>query len=262
VFGREGARRDRQTTDREVFEMARLILIHGGSHGAWCWERVLEPLRDAGHEVEAPNLPGRGDDAHLATTVTLEDWVSHMSSVIDAGPTPVVLVAHSMGGLTASQLAERRPADVARIVYVAALVPGDGEAGLAALQQAGGESLLLAPGAMQFSEDQALVLMSRDTVRRIFYSSSADADADWAMEQINDEAFAPLTTSLTLTANGFGTVAKTYIVTTLDQAIPAAAQRIMAQGAGADTIEIAGDHSPFVSAVDLLVKAVDWAARQ
>lgn len=242
--------------------MARLILIHGGSHGAWCWQRVLEPLRDAGHQVETPNLPGRGDDAHLATTVTLEDWVSHVSSVIDAGPTPVVLVAHSMGGLTASQLAERRPADVARIVYVAALVPGDGEAGLPALQQVGGESLLLAPGAMQFSEDQALVCMSPDTIRRIFYSSSADEDADWAIEQIYEEAFAPLITPLTLTANGFGTVAKTYIVTTLDEAIPAAAQRMMAQGAGADTIEIAGDHSPFVSAVAPLVKAVDWAARQ
>jgi hypothetical protein len=37
---------------------------------------------------------------------------------------------------------------------------------------------------------------------------------------------------------------------------------MMAQRAGADTIEIAGDHSPFVSAVAPLVKAVDWAARQ
>jgi pimeloyl-ACP methyl ester carboxylesterase len=245
-----------------VFEMARLILIHGGSHGAWCWQRVVEPLRDAGHQVETPTLPGRGDDAHLATTVTLDDWVSHLSSVIDAGPTPVVLVAHSMGGLTASQLAERRPADVARIVYIAALVPGDGEAGLPALQQVGGESLLLEPGVIQLSEDEALVCMSPDTVRRLFYSSSADEDADWAIEQIYEEAFAPLITPLTLTANGFGMVAKTYIVTTLDQAIPAAAQRMMAQGAGADTIEIAGDHSPFVSAVAPLVKAVDWAARQ
>jgi pimeloyl-ACP methyl ester carboxylesterase len=165
-----------------------------------------------------------------------------------------------MGGLTASQFAERRAQDVARIVYVAALVPRDGQAGLSGLQQVGADSLLFAPGAQQLSADQSLVSISPDWVRPIFYSASPDEDADWAIKQMHPEAAAPLMTPLTLTPNGFGTVAKTYIVTTLDQAVPLAAQRTMAREAGADTIDIVGDHSPFVSAVDPLVKAIDWAA--
>jgi hypothetical protein len=28
-------------------------LIHGAWHGAWCWERLIGPLRDRGHEVLA-----------------------------------------------------------------------------------------------------------------------------------------------------------------------------------------------------------------
>jgi hypothetical protein len=36
------------------------ILIHGGLHGAWCWQSIAGPLRDAGHAVDAVGLPGRG----------------------------------------------------------------------------------------------------------------------------------------------------------------------------------------------------------
>ena len=45
--------------------MARdIVLVHGMSHGAWCWE-LLEPrLRRAGHRVFAVDRPGRGRRAH------------------------------------------------------------------------------------------------------------------------------------------------------------------------------------------------------
>ena len=45
--------------------MARdIVLVHGMSHGAWCWE-LLEPrLRRAGHRVLAVDLPGHGRRAH------------------------------------------------------------------------------------------------------------------------------------------------------------------------------------------------------
>src|SRR5690349_15716816 len=103
--------------------MARLILVHGGVHGSWCWDKVLAPLRALGHDVETIDLPGRGEDADNVAAVTLEDWVAALSKQVDAGPTPVTLVAHSMGGVTSSVVADRRPDDIARVVYVAAVVP-------------------------------------------------------------------------------------------------------------------------------------------
>jgi pimeloyl-ACP methyl ester carboxylesterase len=43
-------------------------LIHGAWHGAWCWERLLAPLRERGHGVIAVDLPSddpaAGLDAH------------------------------------------------------------------------------------------------------------------------------------------------------------------------------------------------------
>ena len=37
-----------------------IVLVHGAWAGAWCWKKVLAPLRDAGHEVHAVTLTGVG----------------------------------------------------------------------------------------------------------------------------------------------------------------------------------------------------------
>lgn len=37
------------------------ILVHDGSHGAWCWDAPADLLRANGHEVRAIDLPGRED---------------------------------------------------------------------------------------------------------------------------------------------------------------------------------------------------------
>ena len=45
--------------------MARdIVLVHGMSHGAWCWELLEPPLRRAGRRVLAVDLPGHGRRAH------------------------------------------------------------------------------------------------------------------------------------------------------------------------------------------------------
>ena len=37
--------------------MARFLLIHGASHGAWCWRDVIPRLAALGHEAQALDLP-------------------------------------------------------------------------------------------------------------------------------------------------------------------------------------------------------------
>jgi alpha-beta hydrolase superfamily lysophospholipase len=39
----------------------RFVLIHGGFHGAWCWERTIPELERLGHEAIAIDLPGHGE---------------------------------------------------------------------------------------------------------------------------------------------------------------------------------------------------------
>ena len=45
--------------------MATYVLVHGGGHGGWCYQRVARLLRAEGHEVLTPTLTGLGDRAHL-----------------------------------------------------------------------------------------------------------------------------------------------------------------------------------------------------
>ena len=57
------------------------VLVHGAWHGGWCWARVAERLRAAGHRVFTPTLTGLGDRAHLIApnvglTTHIEDVVS------------------------------------------------------------------------------------------------------------------------------------------------------------------------------------------
>lgn len=100
--------------------MATFVLIHGAGDDSWYWHRVAPLLVAAGHEVVAPDLPCEDDDAGLGTyTDVVVDAVGERAG-------PVVVVAQSLGGLTAPLVAERIP--VALIVLLAAMVPLPGEA--------------------------------------------------------------------------------------------------------------------------------------
>jgi pimeloyl-ACP methyl ester carboxylesterase len=213
-------------------------------------------LRALGHDVETIDLPGRGETADAVAQVTLEDWATALSKQIDAGPTPVTTVAHSMGGITASLMADRRPDDVARVVYVAAVVPRNGEAALPELQKAAEESLLFAFGAMTFNADQTVVWFGSEHVGPIFYNASPPADVVWATERVCPDAVVPMATPVVL-GSDFTRVPKTYLATLQDRAVPISLQRAMAADAGAELIELDTDHSPFVSAPEEFVRVLD-----
>ena len=109
-------------------------LVHGAWQGAWCWDFVAAQLRGRGHEPVAVDLPiedpAAGADAYaqvvLATLSGYDD---------------VVLVGHSLGGLTVPLVAHRRP--VRRMVLVAPLLPIPGSS---FDQQHAAEPDILMPG--------------------------------------------------------------------------------------------------------------------
>jgi pimeloyl-ACP methyl ester carboxylesterase len=47
--------------------MATYVLVHGGGHGGWCYDRVAPLLRAAGHDVVTPTLTGLGERSHLVS---------------------------------------------------------------------------------------------------------------------------------------------------------------------------------------------------
>lgn len=110
-----------------------IVLVHGAWAGAWAWQRVLAPLRAAGHVVHAVTLSGCGANRHaLRRDITLQTHIADIIGLIDAEELrDVVLVGHSYGGLVvtgaADALLARGEARLRQIVYVDAMVPLPGE---------------------------------------------------------------------------------------------------------------------------------------
>jgi pimeloyl-ACP methyl ester carboxylesterase len=105
------------------------VLVHGAWHGGWCWRRVAEALRGAGHVVFTPTLTGLGERAHLLRAdLTIEDFATDVANVIEAEELrDVVLVGHSFGGSPVSVVADRIPGALKHLVYLDSLVPENGQ---------------------------------------------------------------------------------------------------------------------------------------
>ncbi len=91
-------------------------LVHGGWHGAWCWDRLTPELEARGHRVIAIDLPCEDP------TATCETYAEVVARALEAQEVEdVVVVGHSLAGLTIPLVAARRP--VSRLIYLCALVP-------------------------------------------------------------------------------------------------------------------------------------------
>ncbi len=98
-----------------------LVLVHGGWHGGWCWERLALALADAGYAVRTPTLTTGPD-------VGLEDHAAQVAGEVRRAGGPVVRVAHSYAGAVAEVAAPGLAALLARIVHLDSFALADGEA--------------------------------------------------------------------------------------------------------------------------------------
>jgi len=111
---------------------APVVLVHGGAHGAWCWDPLLAHLDGEALAVDLPPkaVRGVGDPSPMPeelASITIDDFAASTISDVDtAGFDRFVLVGHSMGGLTIAEVARRTPERVAHLVFVSCMVPPEG----------------------------------------------------------------------------------------------------------------------------------------
>jgi pimeloyl-ACP methyl ester carboxylesterase len=105
------------------------VLVHGAWHGGWCWRRVSDRLRAAGHRVFTPTCTGLGERAHLLSReITLDTFAKDVAGVIEAEELRnVILVGHSFGGLPISGVAEMMADRIRHLVYLDSLVVQPGK---------------------------------------------------------------------------------------------------------------------------------------
>jgi pimeloyl-ACP methyl ester carboxylesterase len=237
--------------------MTTYVLVHGGMHGSWCWEPMLEPLRAAGHRVDAVNLPGR-DGSPAVATLDIASYVDVVVAAIDRADEPVVLAVHSLGGVAAMLAAESRWRAISRMVFVNSLLLRDGEGALAAFEQWGPACVLRREGALVFSPDGATVFVdSPETGVDAFYNRCDPAAAQQAAAQLCPEPLPPLLEPVAVTAARFGSVPKTYVGSKNDHVLPWTVQQRMSNTYSARFVELSGDHSPFMSATDDLLTVLE-----
>jgi pimeloyl-ACP methyl ester carboxylesterase len=96
------------------------VLVPGAGGDTWFWHRLVAELEGRGHRAVPVELPAADESAGLAAYA---DTV--VATIGDRSP--IVLVAQSMGGLTAPLVCDRVPVDL--LVLVNAMVPRPGETG-------------------------------------------------------------------------------------------------------------------------------------
>jgi pimeloyl-ACP methyl ester carboxylesterase len=211
----------------------RLVLVHGAWVGPWEFEPILPILREGGWDVETVELASTGSGAGL------DDDAAVITAALDRAEGPVVLVAHSFGGVPVT-LAGDHPA-VERLVYVAAFALDEGESVLGAM---GGEE----PPFWGSDGDMVTMGNTRDERVAMIASDLPPTLPPVVAEQIADMFRPQSRRSLTEPLNraaAWRSKPVTYILTENDKILPPPVQEMLAARSGAEVVRIPHGHNPF-----------------
>lgn len=112
-----------------------IVLLHGGMADAPAWRRVIDHLEPA-RPLLAPNRRGRRGSADPDGSYTVETEIDDLLAWVDTISEPVDLVAHSMGGLIATEAVRRGASVTSLVLYDPVARPFADDAALTAIRRA------------------------------------------------------------------------------------------------------------------------------
>ncbi|GGK89209.1 alpha/beta hydrolase [Sphaerisporangium melleum] len=224
-----------------------VVLVHGAFADASGWNDVAARLIRDGYPVIAPANPLR--------SVTTDS--AYLASVLATLSGPIVLAAHSYGGIVVTNAAAGNP-NVKALVYVAAFAPDEGESLLQLQTKFPGSKL--SEAALDFRPyGEGLV---DGYIKKEFFHDVFAGDVPKTVTGLMQAGQRPADTRTLGEPSGapaWKTIPSYYLVAKNDQVLPAAAQRFMAKRAGAQVCEVAASHVAMISqpaaAADLIKRA-------
>ncbi|XP_062081621.1 pheophorbidase-like isoform X2 [Humulus lupulus] len=99
------------------------VLVHGAGHGGWCWYKVRRLLEASGHNVTCLDLKCSGiDPTDFNTVFSFDDYNQPLTTFMSSlSPNhKVILVGHSAGGSTVTDVIHKFADKVHMAIYVAA----------------------------------------------------------------------------------------------------------------------------------------------
>ncbi|PZG14041.1 alpha/beta hydrolase [Nonomuraea aridisoli] len=216
------------------------MIVHGAWHRPKVWEKLETELHALGYRTHAPALPSAGE----RPTAGMHDDAAVVAKELASTEGPVVLLAHSYGGIPVTEGAAGAP-NVERLIYLCAWMPDEGQ------------SLFDLEGSPT-PDDVSGILPVLSEARTAFYGDMPDAEAEQAMSMLVEQTIRSFAEKVGAVA--WRDIPSTYVVAEQDQAIPLALQEKMAAQA-AGTRRLTGGHSPFLAQPRVLAALVDEIVR-
>ena len=230
----------------------RFVLVHGGFHAAWCWERTIAELQALGHDAVAVDLPGHGVRVDQESTLA-----NRRDAIVEALEPGSVLVGHSGGGFDATLAADARPESVSHIVYLAAALPREGRTypEAMAMRDDGdelGENFDADVGEMlsylKFDDDGAMWFADFDGAWQYFYHDCDETTARWAFDRLGPERFGDTTvTPVSVPDFWAADLPRSFIRCLQDRSMPRWLADTVTRRLGVEQLTIDASHSPFLS---------------
>ncbi|HEX6448693.1 MAG TPA: alpha/beta hydrolase [Trebonia sp.] len=206
-----------------------VVLVHGAFVDGSSWRAVYDLLTQDGYRVAIVQNP----------TQSLQGDVAATRQVIDALDGPVVLVGHSYGGAVITEAGVHDK--VTALAYIAAFAPDKGESvnTLIARATPGAPTSPILPPAdgLMFQDRARFPCEFGGDLPAADAAFLADSQVGWGIDALAEEVTEP----------AWRRKPSWYLIATEDRMIPPAAQRAMAQRAGANTAEVAASHAVHMS---------------
>jgi pimeloyl-ACP methyl ester carboxylesterase len=225
--------------------MPTFVLVHGAFHGAWCWGPLM-PLLD--FPALAIDLPGRGRRPGDLGTLTAEDFARAALADIDrCGPAPIVLVGHSLGGLTVPRIAAAIPDRIAHLVFISTISPPPGKSALDVLNNADAFEKSLEKG------------LPDSVAKKLLCNDLDDAHTAFVLAHLTKEA--PRVASAPVPALP-DTIPRTFVSLTQDNCVPMGLQKRYIENLQPVTVETLDcGHSAMISQPETIADLLNQIAR-
>jgi len=224
------------------------VLVHGSWQAAYVWDSVKAQLERSGATVITVELPAHGTDTTSPLAVSMTAYRDKVIQAMSGHNGKVILVGHSMGGVVVSEVAEKIPAQVEKLIYIGAFVPANGQS-LLYLSSLDKQSHL---GASIVPADGGLTLdILHDSIVPVFCQDAPASTQQLVLSKFRPEPAIPFGDTVKLSDTNWGKVDKYYIHTTQDNAIGIDLQnRMVATAHITKVYSLNTSHCPFLSRPD------------
>jgi len=234
--------------------MTHHLLVHGAWEGPWSWDYTKAAMQGRGLSVSTVDLHKEGGEDIF--NASLERYVQHVEKALNELDGKVILVGHSMAGAVISQVAERLPEKIEKLVYIAAFLLGSGDSVLEAMQRdPGGEFL----PELIFTEDQSSATAAEPSWRSKAFHDVSEARILEALPRLLGvpQATEPFIAKATLSEERFGAVPKAYVRTALDKMVSPTLQGEMLDNWKVDEVHsLQSGHFPTLSMPEKLAEVL------